>query len=75
MKRKLIYTLIFSLSYFVAFAQEKKEDQKKDQKKEWHYKPNFMVGFDLLNTGASFFSDRKLYSFAFKSYEAGEPSS
>jgi hypothetical protein len=41
----------------VAFAQEKKEDHKK----EWHYKPNFMVGFDLLNTGASFFSDRKLY--------------
>jgi hypothetical protein len=35
----------------VAFAQEKKEDHKK----EWHYKPNFMVGFDLLNTGASFF--------------------
>jgi len=59
MKRKLIYTLIFSLLYSAVFAQEKKADQK--EKEKWQYQPNFMVGFDLLNTGTSFFSDRKLY--------------
>jgi hypothetical protein len=34
---------------------------KETKKVEVKYKPNFMVGFDVLNTGTSFFSDRKLY--------------
>lgn len=41
----------------MSFAQENKEAKKE----KWKYKPNFMVGFDVLNTGVSFFSDRKLY--------------
>jgi hypothetical protein len=41
----------------LSFAQENKEAKKE----KWKYKPNFMVGFDVLNTGVSFFSDRKLY--------------
>jgi hypothetical protein len=41
----------------LSFAQEEKEAKKE----KWKYEPNFMVGFDVLNTGVSFFSDRKLY--------------
>lgn len=41
----------------MSFAQETKEVKKE----KWNYKPNFMVGFDVLNTGVSFFSDRQLY--------------
>lgn len=41
----------------MSFAQDNKEAKKE----KWKYKPNFMVGFDVLNTGVSFFSDRKLY--------------
>ena len=39
------------------FAQE----QSQKQQKKWKYTPNFLVGWDVLNTGVSFFSDRKLY--------------
>jgi hypothetical protein len=57
MKTKLICIFFFSLFSLAGFAQEKKEIKKE----KWKYKPNFMVGFDVLNTGLSFFSDRKLY--------------
>ncbi|MDP9961294.1 DUF6048 family protein [Chryseobacterium lathyri] len=60
MKTRLIFSFFFSIIGITGFAQEKKETQeaKKVQEK---YKPNFMVGFDVLNTGVSFFSDRMLY--------------
>ncbi|MFC3159529.1 hypothetical protein SAMN05443633_103439 [Chryseobacterium arachidis] len=57
MKTRLIYTFFFSIISILALAQEKKEDKRE----KWNYKPNFMVGFDVLNTGASFFSDRQLF--------------
>lgn len=58
MKTRLIYTFFFSIISLLSFAQETKKEAKKEK---WKYEPNFMVGFDVLNTGASFFSDRKLY--------------
>lgn len=58
MKTRLIYTLFFSLLGIISWAQDKKGAEKKEQLK---YEPNFMVGFDALNTGVGFFSDRKLY--------------
>jgi hypothetical protein len=57
MKTKLIFTFFFSLIGLLSFAQEEKETKKE----KWKYEPNFMVGFDVLNTGVSFFSDRMLY--------------
>lgn len=57
MKTRLIFTFFFSVISLLSFAQENKEAKKE----KWKYKPNFMVGFDVLNTGVSFFSDRKLY--------------
>lgn len=57
MKTRLIFTFFFSLLNLLSFAQ----DTKKTEKEKWKYEPNFMVGFDVLNTGVSFFSDRKLY--------------
>lgn len=56
MKTKLIFTFFFSLIGFLSFAQENKEPKKE----KWKYEPNFMVGFDVLNTSVSFFSDRQL---------------
>lgn len=57
MKTKLIFTSFFSLISILSFAQEDAQAKKE----KWKYEPNFMVGFDVLNTGVSFFSDRKLY--------------
>ncbi|MBB4807561.1 hypothetical protein HNP38_002867 [Chryseobacterium defluvii] len=57
MKTRLIFTFFFSLAGILGFAQ----DQDKGKKEKWKYEPNFMVGVDVLNTGVSFFSDRKLY--------------
>ncbi|WP_027381379.1 DUF6048 family protein [Chryseobacterium daeguense] len=57
MKTRLIFTFFFSLISLLSFAQEEKEAKKE----KWKYEPNFMVGFDVLNTGVSFFSDRQLY--------------
>ncbi len=57
MKTRLIYTFFFSVISLLSFAQENKDAKKE----KWKYEPNFMVGFDVLNTGVSFFSDRKLY--------------
>jgi hypothetical protein len=37
------------------------QEEKETKKASWKYEPNFMVGLDALNTGVSFFSDRKLY--------------
>lgn len=57
MKKRLIYTFFFSLIGVLSFAQK----EEKAKKEKWKYEPNFMVGVDVLNTGVSFFSDRKLY--------------
>jgi hypothetical protein len=59
MKTRLIYTFFFSFISLLGFAQENKN--KAAKKEKWKYEPNFMVGGDVLNTGVSFFSDRKLY--------------
>jgi hypothetical protein len=59
MKTRLIFTLFFSLFGVLIGAQEGKKEEEK--KKHWKYEPNFMVGFDVLNGGVGFFSDRKLY--------------
>lgn len=58
MKIRLIYTLFFSLLGIISWAQDKEGAEKKENLK---YKPNFMVGVDVLNAGVGFFSDRKLY--------------
>ena len=57
MKKKLIFTSVFSLLGLLVSAQEKKETAKE----KWKYEPNFMVGVDALNAGVSFFSDRQLF--------------
>lgn len=57
MKTKLIFTFFFSIMSLLSFAQK----DEKAKKEKWKYKPNFMVGFDVLNAGSSFFSDRMLY--------------
>lgn len=57
MKTKLIFTFFFSVISLLSFAQE----DDKAKKDTWKYEPNFMVGFDVLNAGSSFFSDRMLY--------------
>lgn len=57
MRTRLIFTFFFSLLGILSFAQDTKEVKKG----KWKYEPNFMVGLDALNIGASFFSDRKLY--------------
>lgn len=59
MKTRLIFTFLFSLLGIISSAQEKKKEAEK--KVHEKYKPNFMVGLDVLNTGVGFFSDRKLY--------------
>lgn len=57
MKTRLIFTFFFSILFILGSAQ----DNKKTEKEKWKYKPNFMVGVDVLSTGVAFFSDRKLY--------------
>ena len=57
MKTRLIFTFFFSCMSLLSFAQ----DNKDVVKEKWKYEPNFMVGFDVLNLGASFFSDRQLF--------------
>ncbi|MCD9617149.1 DUF6048 family protein [Chryseobacterium gleum] len=59
MKTRLIFTFLFSLLGIISSAQEKKKEAEKEVHEK--YKPNFMVGLDVLNTGVGFFSDRKLY--------------
>lgn len=58
MKTKHIFIFIFSLICFSGIAQK---SEKNENVKKWNYEPNFMIGIDVLNLGASFFSDRKLY--------------
>ncbi|MCT2562393.1 DUF6048 family protein [Chryseobacterium herbae] len=60
MKTRLIFTFFFSIVGMLGMAQEKKE-AKEAKKVQEKYKPNFMVGLDVLNAGVSFFSDRVLY--------------
>ena len=58
MKTRLIYSLIFSVFGLLTLsAQEKVEVEKP----KWKYEPNFIVGVDILNLGASFFSDRQFF--------------
>lgn len=56
MKKTLICTLFFSFLGFTLSAQKIDTIQLKP-----HYEPNFMVGFDVLNTGLSIFSKRKVF--------------
>lgn len=56
MKTRRIFILFFSLLMLQVFAQKQDSVEVRYQ-----YKPNFMVGVDLLNTGVAFFSDRKLF--------------
>lgn len=57
MKTKPIFSLFFSFLSLMIFAQQK--DSLKAKK--YIYKPNFMVGVDVLGAGTGFFSDRKVY--------------
>lgn len=43
--------------FLISFAQKEQDSLKT----KWKYKPNFMVGFDVLNAGIGVFSDRKLF--------------
>ena len=56
MNKKHIFFFFFSLLFVFSAAQTKDS-----LKTKFKYEPNFMVGFDVLNAGLSFFSDRKLY--------------
>ncbi|MFC7348030.1 DUF6048 family protein [Chryseobacterium zhengzhouense] len=58
MKKKLIYSLIFSVLNLLNFSAQEKEEV---EKPKWKYEPNFIVGVDVLNAGVSFFSDRQLF--------------
>ena len=55
MKAKHIFIYCFSLLVGgKAMAQE-------EEKTPWNYKPNFMVGVDVLNAGISFFGERHVF--------------
>lgn len=56
MKIKHIYFLFFSIISTWNFGQNTAEKIVKEK-----YQPNFIVGFDVVNAGISFFSDRKVY--------------
>lgn len=56
MKPKLIFSFFFSCLFLLNFAQDTDS-----LKAKWQYKPNFMVGVDVLNAGIGAFSDRKLF--------------
>ncbi len=55
MKAKLIFTLFSILSVSTLFGQQKEEIEAVKPKRE------VLVGFDILNAGTSFFSDRQLF--------------
>ncbi|MBW8361992.1 MAG: hypothetical protein K0M56_07365 [Kaistella sp.] len=56
MKTKRIFFFFFSLLFVLNAAQ--KQDS---AKVKFRYEPNLMVGFDLLNGGMGFFTDRKVF--------------
>ncbi|MDY0932241.1 DUF6048 family protein [Chryseobacterium sp. CFBP8996] len=58
MKTRLIYSLIFSVFGLLIFSAQETEEA---DKPKWKYEPNFIVGVDILNAGASFFSDRQFF--------------
>lgn len=55
MKIKHLFILFFSVFSCFAAAQQDSLASR------YRYQPNFLVGFDLLNSGISFFADRKLF--------------
>ncbi|MBC7556127.1 MAG: hypothetical protein H7195_04115 [Chryseobacterium sp.] len=57
MKQRLLSILFFSCCIFIVFGQKKTDSVAVKIK----YKPNFMVGFDVVNAGISAFSNRKLF--------------
>lgn len=57
MKQKLLYILSFSCFSLFGFSQKKVDSAVV----KFHYKPNFMIGFDVVNAGVSAFADRKLF--------------
>lgn len=58
MKAKHIFILFFSIISTFDFAQN---TDVKIENEKIKYVPNFIVGFDVVNAGLSFFSDRKVY--------------
>lgn len=56
MRTRRIFILFFSILILPLLGQ--KQDS---VKVKYQYKPNFMVGADVLNAGIGFFSDRKLF--------------
>lgn len=60
MRTKLFFTCIFSLLFGLATAQTEQSDSV-TVKPKWHYQPNFLVGFDLLNAGLAPFTPRKVF--------------
>ncbi|PQA92258.1 hypothetical protein SAMN05421796_10764 [Chryseobacterium piscicola] len=61
MKTKLIFSLLFSVIVLQLSAQDIKDKKEDNKKEKWIYKPNFMVGVDVLNGTVAFFSDRQLF--------------
>ena len=57
MKAKHIFSFFFSFLFIINFAQQKQDSVKA----KWNYKPNFLVGFDVLNAGIGLFSHRKIF--------------
>lgn len=61
MKLRLFYTLIFSLFISLSFAQEKKKISSDTlAAKKWKYKPNVMIGVDVLHLGLMAFTDPEI---------------
>lgn len=57
MNLKLIFSFFFSFLFLNIFAQKEQDSLET----KWKYKPNFMIGIDVLNAGIGAFSDRKLF--------------
>lgn len=60
MKAKSIFIFGFSIFSVAGFAQ-KNDIAKKQDSAKYRYKPNFIIGVDVLNLGTGLFSDRKLF--------------
>ncbi|WP_073552214.1 DUF6048 family protein [Elizabethkingia meningoseptica] len=60
MEARLFFTLIFSLFISLSFAQEKKKVSDTLASKKYKYKPNVMIGVDVLHLGLAAFSDQKM---------------
>lgn len=57
MNLRLTFSCFFSFLFCLLAAQKPVDSLKS----KWDYKPNFMVGIDVLNAGMAAFSDRKVF--------------